>query len=66
LNPKRWGSNTLALTYDLFILLNDWRLQVYVEFIRDCDYVNRCGYNVWDWLYNGRTGLWLIPTKKQL
>jgi hypothetical protein len=23
LNPKRWGSNTLALTYDLFILLND-------------------------------------------
>jgi hypothetical protein len=43
--------------------LSDQRLQAYGEYIRDCDYENRGSYNLWDWMYIGRIGLGLIPTK---
>jgi hypothetical protein len=31
LNPKKWGGETLAHTYDPYLLLNNYNLQGYLE-----------------------------------
>jgi hypothetical protein len=46
LNPKRWGGDTLAHSYDPFNLLNSYNLQDYLERFRVDDRNSRGAYNI--------------------
>jgi hypothetical protein len=63
LNPKRWGGETLAHTYDVYNLLNNYNLQGYLEQFRVDDRNSRGAYNVDNGLYIGRGGFGPIATK---
>jgi hypothetical protein len=63
LNPKRWGGNFLAHTYDPYNLLNNYHLLDYLEQFRVNDYNTRVSYNPDNGLFIGRGRLDPIAIK---
>jgi hypothetical protein len=63
LNPKRWGGEILAHTYDPYNLLSNYNLQGYLERFRTDDKNSRNAYNVKNRLFIGRAGLGPIATR---
>jgi hypothetical protein len=63
LNPKKWGDEDLAHTYDPYKLLNNYNLQGYLQQFRVDNRNSRCVYNIDNGLYIGRAGLGPIATR---
>jgi hypothetical protein len=54
LNSQMYGAKNLMQTFDLYYILNDQRLQLYLQQFRDIDVQNRNTYTLEDGLYFGR------------